>query len=146
MNPVLVYLAQTETTAGFLSQNSLSLCKIKNRPNNKPFLMSVDSLQTLKRFTRVFEQHKNRIRRAQKTTFAYPNGLAIRVVKEDCHLEFLKKLTWSYSTSSNPSGLAFDEAFALEKADVVVYTKDGFFESTPSSIFKLSSKRVKQLR
>ena len=91
MNPDLVYLAQTETTAGFLSQNATALARIKNRPSGKSFLISVDSFQTLRSFTRVPRQHKNHIRRAKKTTFAYPCGLAIRVVKDKAHLQFLQK-------------------------------------------------------
>ena len=146
MNPDLVYLAQTETTAGFLSQNADVLARIKNRPSGKSFLISVDSLTTLRSFTRVAQAHKNRVRRATKTTFAYPCGLAIRVVKDETHLQFLKKLKWSYSTSSNPSGKGFDEVFAEEKADVIVYTKKGFYEDKPSSIYRLGKERKKRLR
>lgn len=146
MNPDLVYLAQTETTAGFLSQNADALSRIKNRPQGKSFLISVDSLTTLCSFTRVAKAHKNRVRRAFKTTFAYPCGLAIRVVKDKEHLQFLRKLKWSYSTSSNPSGKGFDEAFAEEKADVIVYTQKGFFEDKPSSIYKLGKVKMRKLR
>lgn len=146
MNPDLVYLAQTETTAGFLSQNVSSLALIKNRSTSKPFLISVDSFSTLKTFTRISKVHKHTIRKAHKTTFAYPCGLAIRVVKEKSHLEFLKKLKWSYSTSSNPSGKTFDEVFAKEKADVIVFTCKDFFESKPSTIYKLGKIKIKKLR
>lgn len=146
MNPSLVYLAQTETTAGFLSQNPDALARIKNRPEGKSFLISVDSLQTLKTFTRVPKAHKNTIRRAQKTTFAYPCGLAIRVVKDEAHLQFLQKLKWSYSTSSNLSGQGFERTFALQRADVIVFTCKGFFESTPSSIIKLGKRKKEKLR
>ena len=146
MNPDLVYLAQTETTAGFLSQNAEALSRIKNRPSGKSFLISVDSLQTLRSFTRVPKQHKNHIRRAKKTTFAYPCGLAIRVVKDEEHLQFLQKFKWSYSTSSNPSGKGFDEAFATEKADVILFTCKGFFEDKPSSIYKLGKRKMRKLR
>lgn len=146
MNPDLVYLAQTETTAGFLSQNADALSCIKSRPQGKSFLISVDSFQTLRSFTRVPQTHKNHIRRAKKTTFAYPCGLAIRVVKDEAHLQFLKKLKWSYSTSSNPSGKGFDEAFAEERADVIVYTSKGFFESKPSSIYRLGKVKMRKLR
>lgn len=146
MNPDLVYLAQTETTAGFLSQNADAIATIKNRPSGKSFLISVDSLTTLRSFTRVAKAHKNRVRRASKTTFAYPCGLAIRVVKDKEHLQFLRKLKWSYSTSSNPSGKSFDEAFAEEKADVIVYTQKGFFEDKPSSIYKLGKVKMRKLR
>ena len=146
MNPDLVYLAQTETTAGFLSQNADALARIKNRPQGKTFLISVDSLQTLRSFTRVPKRHKNHIRRAKKTTFAYPCGLAIRVVKDKEHLQFLQKLKWSYSTSSNPSGKGFDEAFSEEKADVVLFTCKGFFEDKPSSIYRLGKVKMRKLR
>ncbi|AFL67534.1 hypothetical protein [Sulfurospirillum barnesii] len=146
MNPKLVYLAQTETTAGFLSQNAEALIKTKNRPSGKSFLMSVDSLTTLRHFTRVPKRHKNRVRRAQKTTFAYPCGLAIRVVKDEAHLQFLRKLKWSYSTSSNPSGKGFDEVYAKEKADVIIFTCKDFFEAKPSSIFRVGTVRLKRLR
>ncbi len=146
MNPDLVYLAQTETTAGFLSQNAEALVKTKNRPSSKSFLMSVDSLKTLQTFTRVPKAHKSLIRRAKKTTFAYPCGLAIRVIQDEAHLEFLHKLRWSYSTSSNASGKSFDETFAREKADVIVFTCKGFFESKPSSIFKLGKQKMRKLR
>ena len=146
MNPDLVYLAQTETTAGFLSQNADALSRIKNRPQGKSFLISVDTLQTLRSFTRVPKRHKKHIRRAKKTTFAYPCGLAIRVVKDKEHLQFLQKLKWSYSTSSNPSGKGFDEAFAEEKADVVLFTGKGFFEDKPSSIYRLGKRKIRKLR
>lgn len=146
MNPDLVYLAQTETTAGFLSQNADALATIKNRPSGKSFLISVDSLQTLRSFTRVPKRHKNRVRRASKTTFAYPCGLAIRVVKDKEHLQFLKKLKWSYSTSSNPSGKGFDEVYAQERADVILFTCKGFFEDKPSSIYRLGKRKMRKLR
>lgn len=146
MNPDLVYLAQTETTAGFLSQNAQALSTIKNRPSGKSFLISVDSFKALKTLTRIPKEHRQNIRKAHKTTFAYPCGLAVRVVKEEAHLQFLRKLRWSYSTSSNPSGKGFNKAFAMEKADVIVFTCKGFFESTPSSIIKLGKRKIKKLR
>lgn len=146
MNPALVSLAQTDTTAGFLSQNADALSHKKNRPSGKSFLVSVDSLQTLCQFTRVPRDSKSKVRRAKKTTFVYPCGLAIRVIKDEEHLAFIRKLKWSYSTSSNPSGKAFNEAFAQEKADVILFTCKGFFESEPSSILKLRKTKTKRLR
>ncbi len=146
MNPALVYLAQTETTAGFLSQNAEALIQTKNRPSDKSFLMSVDSLQTLQTFTRIPHQHKKCVRKSSKTTFVYPCGLAIRVVKDEAHLQFLKKLKWSYSTSSNESGKKFDEVFALQKADAIVFTCKGFFEDKASTIVKLGKTKIRKLR
>ena len=50
MNPTKIYLTQTDTTVGFLSQDYKKLNKIKKRPFNKKILIEVDSLNTLKKF------------------------------------------------------------------------------------------------
>ena len=44
MNPNNIYLTQTDTTVGLLSQNKEKLNYIKNRPLNQPILREVDSL------------------------------------------------------------------------------------------------------
>ena len=49
----MIFLVQSDTTVGFLSQDSDKLCKIKKRDNNKPFLVAVDSYKSLKNLTRV---------------------------------------------------------------------------------------------
>ena len=85
MNPSLVYLAQTETTAGFLSQNADALARIKNRPLDKSFLISVDSFSMLKTLTRIPKAHRQRVRKAHKTTYVYHCDLAIRVIKDTKH-------------------------------------------------------------
>lgn len=100
----------------------------------------------LKTLTRIPKAHRHRVRKAHKTTFVYPCGLAIRVIKDTTHLQFLQKIKWSYSTSSNPSGKAFDEVFAQENADVILFTCKGFFESKPSSIIRLGKSKMKKLR
>ncbi len=141
-----VYLTQTDTTIGFLSQNSAQLAQIKHRDKRKPFLMSVDSLQTLKTLTRVRKIHKKMIRRASKTTFVFSNTLAIRVVKDVEHLKFLKKIKWAYSTSSNEPGKDFDLHFALEHADIILYTKSGFKAKEASSIIKCGRISKRRLR
>ncbi len=146
MNPSVVYLAQTDTTVGFLSQNDKRLKEIKSRRDKKGFIVSVDSLQTLKTFTRVPQIHKKMLRRAKKITIVYPNNLAIRVVKDKEHLKFLKKLRWLYSTSSNPSGCGFKESFAREKSDVIVFDKFGFGEKNPSKIIKCGKITKRRLR
>lgn len=146
MNPQLVYLVQTETTAGFLSQNSQKLASSKQRSKKQPFIRCVDSLSTLKEFTRVPKKFKNRVRRADVTTFVYPNGEALRVVKQKEHLKFLKKLKWAYSSSANLTSKSFKESYAKQKADIIVEDRRGFFESTPSSIMKINSKKARRLR
>jgi tRNA A37 threonylcarbamoyladenosine synthetase subunit TsaC/SUA5/YrdC len=146
MNPAVVYLVQTDTTAGFLSQNDKKLKEIKNRTPKKEFIVCVDSLRTLKSFARVPKNHKKMVRRGEKCTFVYPNNKAIRVVKQKEHLKFLKKIRWAYSTSSNPTGGKFDEDFAKEKADVIVATKFGFDEKNPSKIIKCGKISKRRLR
>jgi tRNA A37 threonylcarbamoyladenosine synthetase subunit TsaC/SUA5/YrdC len=146
MTPFKIYLAQTDTTVGFLSQNKEKLNSLKNRPLNQPILREVDSLETLKSFVRAPKMHKKRVRRSKKTTFIFPNGESFRVVKDNKHLEFLKKFKWMYSTSANLHGKSFNEEWAKEAADVIVEDKRGFFEGKASNIYKLSKTKIKKLR
>ncbi|WP_457560632.1 Sua5/YciO/YrdC/YwlC family protein [Caminibacter sp.] len=141
-----IYLVQTDTTVGFLSRDFKKLNKIKNRPLNKPVLREVDSLETLKEFVRVPERFKKKVRRAKKTTFIYPDGNSYRVVKDERHLEFLRKFKWMYSTSANKTGEKFDEEWARSKADVIVEERKGFFEGEASKIYKIGKKRIKRIR
>jgi len=146
MNPNKIYLTQTDTTVGFLSQNKEKLNTIKNRPKNKKILKEVDSLNTLKKFTRVPKEHKKRVRRAKKTTFIYPNGESFRVVRDIRHLEFLRKFKWMYSTSANLHGQKFDEKWARDKADIIVEDKRGLYEGEASRIYKLGKRKIKRIR
>ena len=146
MNSQLVFLVQTETTVGFLSQNREKLATSKQRNKKQPFIRCVDSLHTLKEFTRVPKKFKNRVRRSKQTTFIYQNGEALRVVKDDKHLKFLKKLKWAYSSSANLTLKTFEENYAKQKADIIVEDNRGFFESTPSNMIKINSKKARKLR
>ena len=146
MNPTLVYLAQTDTTVGFLSQDSSKLEQIKNRVDKKGFIISVDSFSTLKTFTRIPKIHRKMVRRAKKTTIVYQNNLAIRVVRDKEHLRFLKKIKWAYSTSSNSTGCEFEENFAKNNADVIIYNKYGFNEKISSKIVKCGKITKRRLR
>jgi len=146
INPALVYLTQTDTTAGFLSQNSKKLKQIKNRVDKQGFIISVDSFETLKTFTRIPKIHRKMIRRAKKTTIVYQNNLAIRVVKNEEHLKFLKKIRWTYSTSSNSAGCEFEENFAKNSADVIIYSRYGFNEKISSKIVKCGKITKRRLR
>ena len=146
MNPKCVYLAQTDTTVGFLSQDGARLAAIKGRSPSKPFLIAVASLAQLQAFARVPASHRRRVRRARRTTFVYPNGKALRYVGEGEHQRFLRKFGWMYSTSANPSGKSFDESWARKSADIIVEDKRGFFEGRPSRIIKLGKKKLLRLR
>jgi len=145
MNPNKIYLVQTDTTVGFLSQNKEVLNIIKGRKKNQKILKEVDGLKILKEFVRVPNKFKKRVRNAKKTTFIYPNGESFRVVKDKRHLEFLKKFKWMYSTSANKTGGKFDEKWAREKADIIVEDRE-FFEGEASRIYKISREKIKKIR
>ncbi len=142
----LVYLAQTDTTVGFLSQDKTKLNAIKERKLDQPCLICVPTYSSLLTKTRVPNAFKNRVRRAKKTTFLYPNGLAIRVVMDPYHKAFLKQFGWMYSTSANFSGKSFDYSFALEKADKIVEDERGFFEAPASKLWQIRSNRKRRVR
>jgi tRNA A37 threonylcarbamoyladenosine synthetase subunit TsaC/SUA5/YrdC len=143
MKPDLVYLVQTNTTVGFLSQNLEKLNQIKKRPPNKKFLKVVSEYSLL---PRTPKKHRKRIRRTpNKNTYVIKNE-AYRVITEPHHREFLQKFKWMYSSSANESGKNFDENFATKNADILVMDKRGYFESEPSKIYKLSKNKMKRLR
>ncbi len=146
MNPTVVYLAQTDTTVGFLSQDSARLAYIKKRDVKKKFIISIDSFKTLKTFVRVPQKHKKMIRRASRLTVVYPNNQALRVVKDTRHLKFLKKIKWLYTTSANQTNSRFDAVFAKQNVDVVVYDGLEFFEKNPSTIIKCGKMVKRRLR
>jgi len=139
-----VFLTQTDTTIGFVSQNAEKLTAIKQRPPHKHYIKAVNSLQTLKHFTRVPTVHKNAVRRTKKTTFIMPNGLSYRVVRDTHHLLLLDRLTWAYTTSANLSNKDYDEDFARKAADVVVEPLLKIKQA--SYIFKLGKTTIKRIR
>jgi tRNA A37 threonylcarbamoyladenosine synthetase subunit TsaC/SUA5/YrdC len=143
MKPDLIYLVQTNTTVGFLSQNLEKLNQIKKRPSNKKFLKVVSEYSLLPRSPK---KHRKRIRRTPNNNTYIINNEAYRVITEPHHKEFLKKFHWMYSSSANESGKNFDEEFAIKNADVLVVDKRGYFESEPSKIFKINKNKIKRLR
>lgn len=146
MDPRRVYLVQTDTTVGFLSQDKARLNTIKGRNPNQPCLKSVSTCKELQRHARVPHSFKKRVRYAKKTTFLFPNGEALRLVAPGEHARFLEAFGWMYSTSANPTGKGFDLAFAKENADVVVENQGGFFEAPPSRLFQLGRIRARRKR
>jgi len=141
-----IYLTQTDTTVGFLCSDYIKLAHIKQRPISKKILQEVDSFKTLKKYTTIPSKFKNLIRRSTKTTFIYPNTKSFRVVKDNSHLNFLKKFHILYSTSANESGANFDMNFAVEKCDVEVLTNKKYFESDASSIIKFGKTKYTKIR
>jgi tRNA A37 threonylcarbamoyladenosine synthetase subunit TsaC/SUA5/YrdC len=140
----LVFLTQTDTTIGFVSQNAEKLTAIKQRPPHKHYIKAVNSLQTLQTFTRVPSSHKNRVRRANKTTFILPNGYSYRVVRDQHHLLLLNRLKWAYTTSANLSSKDYDENFAKMSADVIITPLKQ--KHSASNIYKLGKFTLRRIR
>ena len=139
-----VFLTQTDTTIGFVSQNADRLTQIKQRPPHKHYIKAVNSLSTLNGFTRIPQAHKNRVRRSKKTTFIMPNGNSYRVIRDRHHLLLLDRLKWAYTTSANLSNEAYNESFARQYADVII---EPIKESKQASkIYRLGKESLKRIR
>ena len=139
-----VFLTQTDTTIGFVSQNAKKLTAIKQRPPHKHYIKAVNNLNTLQTFTRVPTQHKNRVRRATQTTFIMPNMHSYRVIKDKHHLLLLNRMLWAYTTSANLSNESYNEKFAKESADVVIEPLNDTMHT--STIYKLGKYNLKRIR
>jgi len=146
MKANLIYLTQTDTTVGLVSQDSAKLAKAKQRNPKQPFLICVESFHKQKRLVRTPKKFKKEVRRAKKTTYLYPNKKALRVVCESEHKYFLKSFDFLYSSSANETGKSFTPKYARSVADVIVEGKEGFHEGKASSIYKLGKRRKKRVR
>lgn len=145
MNSSLVYLTQTDTTVGFLSQADEKLCSAKQRDSKQKILQVVDSFKTLKKLVRVPNRHKKAIRYAKNTTIIYPNKLAFRVVpKNSNHQNFLQKFHIMYSTSANKTKNNFNLDYAIQHSNILVYTKENFIEKKASSIYRVN--KIKKIK
>jgi tRNA A37 threonylcarbamoyladenosine synthetase subunit TsaC/SUA5/YrdC len=139
-----IFLTQTDTTIGFVSQNADKITKIKQRPPHKHYIKAVNSLATLQTFTRVPSLHKKRVRRSKKTTFIMPNGHSCRLIEDKHHLLLLDRIKWAYTTSANLSGHSYDEAFAKEMADVIIEPLQQAKQA--SKIYMLGKKTLTRIR
>jgi len=141
----LVFLTQTDTTIGFVSQNASKISQIKQRPANKNYIKALPSLKALKKNTRLPNRHKNRVRRAKRTSFII-KGNSYRVIKNHSHTLLLQRLGWAYTTSANLSGKDYDETFAQKYADVIVSFPKNNQKEQASKIYQLSNNRLKRIR
>jgi len=140
-----LYLTQTDTTIGFVSQDSCKIDRAKKRLPCKHYIRVVNSLEILKTFTRVPDEHKNRVRRAKQTTFIMPKGLSFRVVKDTEHNILLNRIKWLYSSSANLSGAEYDEHYAKDNAEVIV-TFSTKKNGIASKIYRLGQYNMKSIR
>ncbi|RXJ84652.1 Sua5 YciO YrdC YwlC family protein [Arcobacter cloacae] len=147
MDSNLIYLVQTDTTVGFSSSSDEKLSLLKQRPQTKKILNTVDSFCTLNKNTRVPKNFRKKVRNSKKTTFIYPNGHSFRVVdKNSGFYNFINKFGVLYSTSANKTTEKFERDFAQNGAEIIVEDKRGFYETKASTIIKLSKKQSLKLR
>ena len=142
----IIFLAQTDTTVGFLSTNPTLLAKAKKRDPKQPFLRCVDTFVKQKKLVRTPKKFRSLVRRSQKTTFLYPNQHAIRVVKDERHNQLLKKFDFLYSTSANAHQKDFSLSFAIEQADIMIEEPEGYHQVPPSPLLKLTKNKIFSLR
>lgn len=170
-----VFLAQCDTTAGFLSANQARILEVKNSPKDKAILRESCDLAHIKALSRIPRILRKRIRFAKKTTFIFDNNLSFRVVGEssekmylrgewgkskksrelggeshestpNLHHAFLKRFGTLFSSSANQKGKKFEKNFALNRADIIVSDNRGFFEDLPSSIFCVKKSKIRKFR
>ena len=140
-----LYLTQTDTTIGFVSQDPSKIDQAKKRLPDKHYIRVVNSLETLKTFTRVPQRHKNRVRRSIRTTFIFPQGESFRVVKDTKHNLLLDRVKWLYSSSANLSGSVYDEEYAKKMTEVIVSFPKGDSREA-STIYRLGHRSIKSVR
>jgi tRNA A37 threonylcarbamoyladenosine synthetase subunit TsaC/SUA5/YrdC len=141
-----IFLAQTDTTVGFLSADAKLLEEVKSRPLGKQFLKVYSSFLNFKaNGNRVPQKYKNFVRRSKKTTFIIKDR-ASRIVQNNPHLLMLQNYPWLYSTSANQSGCGFDKDFCIRNSDIIIEDNRGLEERNPSTLYKISSTNIKRLR
>ncbi len=140
----IVILSRTDTTIGFLSQNAKKIDVIKQRARDKKYITALPSLKALKRRARVPKEFRRFVRRANKTTFIFPNGNSYRVIRDKSHLLLIQRYGWLYTTSANLSGKGLDIEFAKEKADIIIYPLS--LKGKNSSIIKLGRRGKIKIR
>jgi len=141
-----LFLAQSDTTVGFLSKDYKLINKTKNRDEETPLIEVFASFSQLKKKIRVPDKIKKRVKRAKKTTFILSNKRSFRVVFESSHKRFLENFGPMFSSSANEHKKSFDLDFALNSADIVVLDSRGLYESSPSSIIKTNGTKLAKLR
>lgn len=141
-----VILAQTDTTVGFLSQNSDKLDDAKSRAPLKQYLITYPNLDSFKGSNKRIPIHRRKLfRRAKKTTFIV-KGTAFRISPTTLSSQILREMKWTYSTSANESGKNFDLDFCESKADIIITNKDGLSEKSSSKLLRINDVKIKRLR
>lgn len=96
-----VFLAQSDTTAGFLCANPKKLNRLKKRDENQKILLALSDFIELKKRFRIPLFAKKMVRNARKTSFVLPNGRSFRVVKKPQRISMERKRESRESRESN---------------------------------------------
>ncbi len=143
----MLFLAQSDTTVGYLSRTKEEINRAKQRPLDQEVLLTLPDLKRLQDISRIPKKHRNRVRRARRSTFILPNAISFRVVpKESRHHALLHRYGPLYSSSANKTGERFNETESVKKADIIVKDSRGFFEDSASAIYKLSRTSIRRIR
>lgn len=140
----VVFLAQTDTTIGFLSKDSEAINHKKGAKSTKPLLREVMNLAAIPH--RLPTSIRARVRHSRRTSYILPNGASFRVVSYGLHHDFLRGFTWLYSSSANPTSKAFCMQFAREQCDVIVQDRRGLFAAQSSTILKIRHDKIHRIR
>ena len=143
---MFLFLAQSDTTAGFLSKSKDKITLAKQNSKDKPILVESRLITSIKEDSRIPKIIGKAIRRSKKTTFIFQNGKSYRVVSDGLHAIFLENLGLVYSSSANLHKHKFDLNFAINNADVLIIDERGIFESSPSGILKIRKNKIKKIR
>ncbi len=139
-----LFLTATDTTIGFLSQDSVRLDWVKKRPSHMPYIRVYPSLAAFKTRRRFPRRWHNKLRRSRLTSYIHPCGESFRLVRNPRHLLLLQRLGWAYSTSANLSSVPYDESYARSVADIVIEPLGS--PGDPSRIFKLGKRKLRKRR
>ncbi len=143
---VSIILAQTDTTVGFLSQDSNKLYEIKSRKTSKPFIKVYSDFKSFLSYgNRIPPNMRNLVRRSKKTTFIVKKS-SFRVAPSSLNSQILRNHTWYFSTSANENGKKFDRDFCITKADIIVEDKYGLQENSSSSLIKINNAKRRKIR
>lgn len=140
-----IVLTQTDTTVGFISQDSTKLSQIKSRDVSKQFIKVYPDLKTFSKSNRIPASKKNLFRKSKKTTFIIKNK-ALRISPIKLQSQILRNTPWNYSTSANESGKKFEYTFCQDKADIIIQDKHGLQEMSSSTLLKINDTKILRLR
>ena len=143
----MLFLAQTDTTVGFLSEDPSAINRIKGRKPHTPVLRTLPSFKVLHKHSRTPKKFRSQIRRLKKSTFILDNGRSFRIVdKDSLHHKVLEKFGPLYSSSANATKKSYNDVFAISQADLIIKDVRGLFEGQGSHIYKIGREKIRRVR